>query len=106
MQQRRDESLACPLARDSNTDLFGPQRESDFLLLVIELENPVLNLIAPQKFVALEIFDAVVGRYELANTSLANVAQILLGIVPRFRYAHLEKAWLWTSNKQARDKVI
>lgn len=73
------------------THLFGPKRQSHFLLFVVELEDSVLDFVAPQQFVALKVFDAIVGRDKLTHTRLANVAKILFGFIPCFRDANFKQ---------------
>ena len=73
------------------TYIFGAKGEPDLPRIMIQFEDAVLDLVAPQKVVALEVLDAVVRRHELPDPRLANVGEVLLGVVPGLRDAHLQQ---------------
>lgn len=60
--------------------LLPAEREAE--VRVVNVENPVLYLVAPEEVVSLEVLDAFVCGQELVNTGVADVTQVLLTVIP------------------------
>jgi hypothetical protein len=46
------------------------------------VKDTIFNFISPKEVITLEIFDAIVSRDKLIDSSSTNVTKILLGIFP------------------------
>ncbi len=54
-------------------DFLGTKTETYFLGLGVDVEDAVLEFIAPEEFVSFKVLDAVIVGYELPHSGLADI---------------------------------
>ena len=69
------------------THLLRPNTQSNLLVVMIEYKDSILYFVTPEQLISFEILHSVVCRYELADTSISNVSQILLRFIPGLGYS-------------------
>lgn len=59
---------------------------------MIQFEHSILDFVAPQELITLQMLDSLVGINELSHSSLSDVLEILFRIVPRLGIPNFQQA--------------
>ena len=58
---------------DWKTHLLGAKTQTDFLVLMVQMENSIFNFVSPEKFITFQVLHTLVRRDELTNTRLTDI---------------------------------